>query len=80
MTQLSAGKKARPVCCGRTFLSVGLPDEARREARRLLAAAEPHLDRGIPIVGLEPSCLMTLRDETTASASGRQRPGWRMSR
>jgi len=54
---------ARPLCCGRTFLSAGLVDEARVEARRLLAALKPHLERGMPVIGLEPSCLLTLRDE-----------------
>jgi Fe-S oxidoreductase len=53
----------RPLCCGRTFLAVGMIDEARNEARRLLAALKPYLDRGVPVVGLEPSCLLTLRDE-----------------
>ncbi len=53
----------RPLCCGRTFLSAGLVDEARAEARRVLAALEPWVARGIPVVGLEPSCLLTLRDE-----------------
>jgi Fe-S oxidoreductase len=53
----------RPLCCGRTFLSVGLVDEARAEARRLLAAAAPFVARGVPVIGLEPSCLLTLRDE-----------------
>jgi Fe-S oxidoreductase len=53
----------RPVCCGRTFLAAGLVDEARTEARRLLAAVMPALDAGLPIVGIEPSCLLTLRDE-----------------
>jgi len=53
----------RPLCCGRTFLSVGLVDEARAEARRLLAAAAPFVARGVPLIGLEPSCLLTLRDE-----------------
>jgi FAD/FMN-containing dehydrogenase/Fe-S oxidoreductase len=53
----------RPLCCGRTFLSAGLVDEARVEARRLLEALKPWTDRGVPIVGLEPSCLFTLRDE-----------------
>src|SRR5262249_23762486 len=49
------GDGARPLCCGRTFLSAGLVEEARAEARRLLAAAAPFLARGVPIVGLEPS-------------------------
>ncbi len=53
----------RPLCCGRTFLAAGLVDEARVEARRLLAAVKPFADRGVPIIGLEPSCLLTLRDE-----------------
>jgi FAD/FMN-containing dehydrogenase/Fe-S oxidoreductase len=53
----------RPLCCGRTFLAVGMIDEARHEARRLLAALKPYVERGVPIVGLEPSCLLTLRDE-----------------
>ncbi len=49
----------RPLCCGRTYLAAGLIDRARAEARRTLAA----LSGDAPIVGLEPSCLMTLRDE-----------------
>jgi len=53
----------RPLCCGRTFLAAGLVDEARVEAKRVLAALTPWLDRDVPIVGLEPSCLFTLRDE-----------------
>ncbi len=53
----------RPLCCGRTFLAAGLVDEARIEAQRLLDALRPFVDRGVPIVGLEPSCLLTLRDE-----------------
>jgi len=53
----------RPLCCGRTFLAAGLVDEARVEAQRMLDALRPFVDRGVPIVGLEPSCLLTLRDE-----------------
>jgi Fe-S oxidoreductase len=55
----------RPLCCGRTYLAAGLVDEAKREARRLVAALAPHVQRGAAIVGLEPSCLLTLRDEFT---------------
>jgi len=51
------------LCCGRTFLSVGLVEEAKREARRMIAALAPYVQRGVPIVGLEPSCLFSLRDE-----------------
>jgi FAD/FMN-containing dehydrogenase/Fe-S oxidoreductase len=53
----------RPLCCGRTFLAAGLVDEARAELDRLVAAYAPFAARGVPIVGLEPSCLLTLRDE-----------------
>jgi Fe-S oxidoreductase len=51
------------LCCGRTFLSVGLVDHARTELDRLVATYAPFAARGVPIVGLEPSCLLTLRDE-----------------
>jgi len=62
--------RGRPVCCGRTFLSAGLVEEARAEARRLLEAVRPYVERGVPIVGLEPSCLLTLRDEILAMGLG----------
>jgi FAD/FMN-containing dehydrogenase/Fe-S oxidoreductase len=60
----------RPLCCGRTFLSVGLVDEARVEAERVLAALEPFVSRGVPVVGLEPSCLLSFRDEVPAMVKG----------
>jgi len=53
----------RPPCCGRTYLATGMVEEARAEARRTLAALRPFLDRGVPVLGLEPSCLFTFRDE-----------------
>jgi FAD/FMN-containing dehydrogenase/Fe-S oxidoreductase len=68
--QPAPGGGTRPLCCGRTFLSAGLVEEARVEARRLLAAAAPLLARGVAIVGLEPSCLLTLRDEFHAMLPG----------
>jgi Fe-S oxidoreductase len=58
-----AAVSSRPLCCGRTFLASGLVDEARREARRMLEALVPFVERGVPVVGLEPSCLFSLRDE-----------------
>ena len=57
------GDGGRPLCCGRTFLSAGLVDEARAEGRRMIDVLKPYALRDIPIVGLEPSCLFTLRDE-----------------
>jgi Fe-S oxidoreductase len=53
----------RPLCCGRTFLSVGLVEEAKVEARRVMESLGPWAARGIPIIGLEPSCLLGMRDE-----------------
>ncbi len=57
---------ARPLCCGRTFLSTGQVDQARREMRRTLSALSPYVQRGVPVIGLEPSCLLTFRDELPA--------------
>jgi len=51
------------VCCGRPMLSAGLVDEARENARRNLDLLMPLVERGIPLVGLEPSCILTLRDD-----------------
>jgi Fe-S oxidoreductase len=53
----------RPLCCGRTYLGAGLVDEAKREAQRMVEALAPHVTAGSTIVGLEPSCLLSLRDE-----------------
>jgi Fe-S oxidoreductase len=60
----------RPLCCGRTYLSTGMIDKARAEAERLLSALGDAAARGVPIIGLEPSCLLTLRDELPALCAG----------
>ena len=65
-----AADAGRPLCCGRTFLSVGLVDEAKAEARRMIAALKPYVERGVPVVGLEPSCLFGLRDEFLSMLPG----------
>ena len=62
----------RPLCCGRTFLNAGLVEEARAEARRVIETLRPYVGRGVPIVGLEPSCLLTLRDEFAAMLPGEE--------
>lgn len=62
----------RPLCCGRTFLNAGMVDEARTEARRVIETLRPFVERGVPIVGLEPSCLLTLRDEFAAMLPGEE--------
>ena len=56
----------QPLCCGRTFLAVGEVDEARREMERALAALTPFAAAGTPVIGLEPSCLFSFRDEVPA--------------
>ena len=55
--------KSRPLCCGRTYLATGMVDKARAEAERTIATLMPYIERGIAIVGLEPSCLLGMRDE-----------------
>lgn len=67
----SAPKGERPLCCGRTFLSAGLVDEARAEAQRLVDVLLPYARKGVPIIGLEPSCLLTLRDEIPGLLPGK---------
>jgi FAD/FMN-containing dehydrogenase/Fe-S oxidoreductase len=61
-----ARASGRPLCCGRTFLAAGMVERARREMRRTLAA----LAGEAPVLGLEPSCLFTLRDELPALLPG----------
>jgi FAD/FMN-containing dehydrogenase/Fe-S oxidoreductase len=59
--------KLRPdgkhLCCGRTYLASGMVDQARVKAQEVLECLLPFAEKGIAIVGLEPSCLLTLRDE-----------------
>ena len=57
-----------PLCCGRTYLATGQVDRARAELLRLRAA----LTGDFPVIGLEPSCLFTLRDELEALLPGRE--------
>ena len=54
---------SRPLCCGRTYLASGRVDEARREAQRLVGVLAPAVANGALVVGLEPSCLLSMRDE-----------------
>jgi Fe-S oxidoreductase len=65
-----AADGSRPLCCGRTFLAAGMVEEAKAEAKRVLAALEPYVGRGVDVVGLEPSCLLSLRDEFKAMLPG----------
>jgi len=51
------------VCCGRPLYDHGMLSLARRQARRAAAALAPFVARGLPVVGLEPSCVAVFRDE-----------------
>ncbi|MEA2530496.1 MAG: hypothetical protein QOG89_2140, partial [Thermomicrobiales bacterium] len=53
----------RRACCGRPMLSKGLVGDARKVARKNVLLLAPHARAGIPIIGTEPSCILTLRDE-----------------
>ncbi len=63
-------KKGAQHCCGRTYLASGMVDEAKRKAGALIDALLPFALAGIAIVGLEPSCLLTLRDEALVMGLG----------
>jgi FAD/FMN-containing dehydrogenase/Fe-S oxidoreductase len=58
------------LCCGRTYLSSGMVAEAKAKAGELVRSLLPFAAEGIAIVGLEPSCLLTLRDEALAMGLG----------
>jgi FAD/FMN-containing dehydrogenase/Fe-S oxidoreductase len=62
-------------CCGRASLSKGLIDQARRMAAGLVGRLGEPAARGVPIVGVEPSCLLTLRDEYLALLPGDAQAG-----
>ena len=65
-----ADGSSRPLCCGRTYLAVGNVEAAKAEMQRSLAALEPFFARGVALVGLEPSCLFSFRDEALAMLPG----------
>jgi FAD/FMN-containing dehydrogenase/Fe-S oxidoreductase len=66
VAQAQSASGRRPLCCGRTFLAAGLVEEAKAEMRRTIEALAPALEAGAYLVGLEPSCLLTFRDEAPA--------------
>ena len=59
-------------CCGRTYLASGMVAQAKERAGALIDALLPLAEAGVAIVGLEPSCLLTLRDETLAMNLGKK--------
>ena len=50
-------------CCGRPMISKGMLGEAKNNAAWNVDQLAEYAERGVPIVGMEPSCLLTLRDE-----------------
>ena len=60
----------KALCCGRTYLASGMVGKAKAKASELVNALLPFAAQGIAIVGLEPSCLLTLRDETLVMGLG----------
>lgn len=68
LVESANGKK---LCCGRTALSIGDVDAARSNAKVMQQALLPYAAKGLAIVGLEPSCLLTLRDEHLALLPGK---------
>jgi Fe-S oxidoreductase len=53
----------RVLCCGRPLYDFGMLDLARRQLRQILTALAPEIAAGLPVVGLEPSCVAVFRDE-----------------
>ncbi len=66
----TVGKADGHHCCGRTHLAAGMVDAAKAHAGALIDALLPFAAAGIAIVGLEPSCLLTLRDEALVMGLG----------
>jgi FAD/FMN-containing dehydrogenase/Fe-S oxidoreductase len=59
-------------CCGRTYLASGMVDQAKETLGEMLKHLAPYADKNIPIIGLEPSCLFTLKDEALVMGFGEQ--------
>lgn len=51
------------VCCGRPMISKGMINAARKQALQNVSELAPYVKEGIPIVGTEPSCILSFRDE-----------------
>ena len=54
---------SRTACCGRPAISKGLLPTAKRWASQNVEALRHYAERGVPIIGTEPSCLLTFRHE-----------------
>jgi Fe-S oxidoreductase len=61
---------SKEFCCGRTYLAAGMVDKAKETLGELVDHLAPYTDKNIPIIGLEPSCLFTLKDEALVMGFG----------
>jgi len=63
---------SKEFCCGRTYLAAGMVNKAKETLGELVHHLAPYAEKGIPIIGLEPSCLFTLKDEALVMGLGEQ--------
>ena len=72
--QVNEAKQAsacsKEFCCGRTYLAAGMVDKAKSTLGELVDHLAPYAEQNIPIIGLEPSCLFTLKDEALVMGFG----------
>ena len=61
---------SKEFCCGRTYLAAGMVDKAKASLDELVNHLAPFAEKDIPIIGLEPSCLFTLKDEALVMGFG----------
>ncbi|CAM3758082.1 FAD-binding and (Fe-S)-binding domain-containing protein [Polynucleobacter brandtiae] len=69
-TSTSTSTCSKEFCCGRTYLATGMIDKAKEALGELVNHLAPFAEKGIPIIGLEPSCLFTLKDEALVMGFG----------
>ena len=66
----NASTCSKEFCCGRTYLAAGMVDKAKASLDELVNHLAPFAEKDIPIIGLEPSCLFTLKDEALVMGFG----------
>ena len=66
---------SKEFCCGRTYLAAGMVVKAKETLGKLVDHLAPYADKHIPIIGLEPSCLFTLKDEALVMGFGERAVG-----
>ncbi len=69
-TSNNANTCSKEFCCGRTYLAAGMVDKAKASLDELVDHLAPFAEKGVPIIGLEPSCLFTLKDEALVMGFG----------